>query len=1132
VLARLSLPIENMRDHYAVVVVGSGYGGSIAASRLARAGQDVCLLERGRELRPGEYPDTQHEVRHEMQFDAPHGHVGSRTALLDFRVNHDLNILVGCGLGGTSLINANVALRAEPRVFEDDRWPNALREDGDGLLEAGYLRAEEMLRPTPYPEDGPRLAKLAALERSAQSMRAPFYRPPLNVTFVDGPNHVGVEQAGCALCGDCVTGCNHGAKNTTLMNYLPDARQYGASIFTQVSVRWIERRGDRWAVHYQPLGSGREAFHAPTLFVTSDIVILSAGAVGSTEILLRSREHGLPLSDRVGARFTGNGDVLGFGYNASTPVDGVGFGSLPKDGRAPVGPCITGIIDLRECERLDDGMVIEDGSIPTAVSRLMPAFLATASKLLGRHAQESLAEHARADAREAESLVFGPYQGATRNTGIYLVMTHDDGEGRLRLERDRVRLDWPGVGAQPIFSEVDRRLTEAAQAIGSTYVRNPIWTKLAHQELVTVHPLGGCVMAESAESGVVDHRGRVFSSTVGDEVHSGLYVSDGAVIPRPLAVNPLLTISALAERSCALLAAERGWTIDYALGAPKSVSAVPAPVGIQFTERMHGWFARGSEQDFAEAARRGQREASSFEFTLTIISKDLERMLEDTEHAAAIVGTVQAPALSAEPLVVSAGEFNLFVVDEERIGARQMRYRLPLASEEGAAYFVDGFKRIHDDRHGFDLWADTTTLFITVHEGATPEGSVVGRGVLRIAPQDFVHQLGTMHATNAATRRERLAALARFGRFFAGTLFDTYGGIFARPNLLAPDAPPRKKRQLTAPAPDVYPVAAGDGATVQLTRYAGGTKGPVVLAHPLGASSAVFTIDTIDTNLVEFLCGHGYDVWLLDWRASIALPRLSTGMTLDDVARRDWPVALAAVREETAADFLDVVAHGSGALPLLASLGDGLDGIRSIVSIASGVEVVVPRASRVRSGLHLDALAGVLAASQREDGIADRHWDRLLRLYPVGHEERCQSPTCHRATFLYGLLYEHEQLNRATHDALHEFIGVIGRGYQHDLARIAQAGGVVDQRGFESEAFALPITFLHGERDRVFLPDSAVRSHERLAAQFGPELYARRLFPGYGHLDLVLGRDAAVEVYPAILEPLERAQATDVAGVA
>ena len=314
---RLSSPIERMKSHYAVIVVGSGYGGAIAASRLARAGQPICVLERGKEFQPGEYPDTEPVAVCEMQAHTAQGHIGPRTGLYDFHMGGDINAFVGCGLGGTSLVNANVSLRAEPRVFDDSRWPQSLRADLNTLLEDGYRRAEEMLKPMPYPKDFPILPKLAAHEKSAAAMQQPFSRPPINVTFTDGVNHVGVDQRACVLCGDCVSGCNHRAKNTVLMNYLPDAWNHGAEIYTQVAVRHLERRNNRWVVHYQLLNSGRERFDAPTLFVTADLVILGAGTLGSTEILLRSKALGLSVSDTVGQHFTGNGMCWG---SAITPI--------------------------------------------------------------------------------------------------------------------------------------------------------------------------------------------------------------------------------------------------------------------------------------------------------------------------------------------------------------------------------------------------------------------------------------------------------------------------------------------------------------------------------------------------------------------------------------------------------------------------------------------------------------------------------------------------------------------------------------------------------------------------------------------------------------------------------------------
>ena len=317
---RLSSPIEKIKEHYHAVVVGSGYGGAIAASRLARAGKQVCLLERGREKWPGEYPDTKSEIAREAQFDTLQKHVGSRLAMFDFHVNQDMNVLVGCGLGGTSLINASVALEVDERVWEKPAWPPEVRADRDTRIKKGCHLAREMLRPNPYPDDAPPLPKLRSLEKSAAFIgrQDRFYRPPININFErfeNDTNHVGVTQYPDDLSGDDVSGSNSTGKNTTLMNYIPDAWNHGAEIFTEVRVQYLERQDGRWLVHYQPFVEGRRKFDAPTLFLTADIVVLAAGCLGSTEILLRSQAKGLPLSSRLGEDFTGQPRMLYVGVS-------------------------------------------------------------------------------------------------------------------------------------------------------------------------------------------------------------------------------------------------------------------------------------------------------------------------------------------------------------------------------------------------------------------------------------------------------------------------------------------------------------------------------------------------------------------------------------------------------------------------------------------------------------------------------------------------------------------------------------------------------------------------------------------------------------------------------------------------
>ncbi|HZY43240.1 MAG TPA: GMC family oxidoreductase N-terminal domain-containing protein, partial [Anaerolineae bacterium] len=933
-MPRLSSSIEDIKDHYTVVVIGSGYGGGIAASRSARAGQQVCVLERGKEFQPGEYPDTELEALPEIQVNLPDQTLGSRTGLYDVHVSDDMNVLIGCGLGGTSLINANVASRPERRVLDDPRWPQAFRDDIDTLLMEGYAHAEEMLGSNPYPDNLPPTRKMLAHQKSASAFSpAKFYRLPINVTFQDGVNKVGVQQHQCALCGDCMSGCNYGAKNTVLMNYLPDAKNHGAEIFTQVSVRYLERKGNRWHVHYEILDVGQEGFEAPTSVVTADIVVLAAGTLGTNEILLRSKAAGLSLSDQLGNRFSGNGDVLGFGYNNDVEINMVGFGSRKPGQFDPVGPTIITAIDLREQPNLEDGMIIEEGGACGPLAAFMPKTLSLAAKLVGQDTDSGLADLIEENSRELDSFIRGAYHGAVKNTQVYLVMAHDDSGGNLTLENDRLQIKWPGAGDKPYIESVNNSLVRATKPLGGTYTENPAWSKLQAKNMVSAHPLGGCVMAEDAEQGVTNHKGQVFSGPSGSQVYAGLYVNDGAIIPRSLGTNPHITISAVAERNMLLLAKDRGWTIDYSFGQvaqPIELGVFPAKPGIQFTEAMEGWFSTKIKDDFEAGLRQGQADGSSFRIIVTIRSDDVERMMSDPDHAAQLVGTATAPTLSPQPLTLTDGKFYLFIQDPNQFNVRFMRYRMKMTAQDGQVYTFDGNKVIHNEP-GFDMWADTTTLFITVYSGPDMNGPVIGKGVLKILLKDLRHQLTTMQVPNAKDLGQRISILARFGRFFCDQLFDLYGGVFARPSVFDPGAAPRKKRPLRAGVPEVYFFKTEDNLQLRLTRYQGGSKGPVILAHGGAVSSLIYSTDLIETNLTEYLYAHGYDVWLLDYRASIELPYATALYTGDDIALYDWPAAVQKVLERTGASSVQAVTHCYGAITFNMAMQAGLQGVRSAV---------------------------------------------------------------------------------------------------------------------------------------------------------------------------------------------------------
>ena len=836
-----------------------------------------------------------------------------------------------------------------------------------------------------------------------------FYRVPINVNFtLEGTNHVGVEQHKCTCCGDCVTGCNYAAKNTLIMNYLPDAWNHGAEIFTEVSVRWIERNGNRWLIQCELLGVGRDKFGAPLLTLSADVVLLGAGSLGSTEILLRSALHGLPLSDRLGERFTGNGDVLAFGYNTDQVINGVGWGHHRPGEIPPVGPCITGIIDIRHQERLEDGMVIEEGSPPGPLGVFLPGGFAAGAAVAGTPEPVAPTERILEEERKLETVLDGPYRGAVNRTQTYLVMTHDNASGRMRLDSGgNLALDWPGVGDQPIFEAVNERLRQATEALGGTFVHNPLWNKLLRRNLITVHPLGGCVMADDASGGVVNHKGQVFSGTASTSVYDSLYVVDGSVIPRPVGVNPLLTISAVAERSVALLTQDRGWKIDYRLpSVPRT--AAPVKIGIEFTETMKGYFSATEktpspsltiDPSYQRGFDEGKTQNSPFAFTLTIASEDMDDMVSNPAHEARMVGTVMAPALSPKPLAVTEGRFNLFTVDPNHVDTHNMRYRMKLVSDEGRTYYFEGFKVTHPD-FVFQVWPATTTLYITIYDGESAASPVLGKGMLRIVPEDFVRQLGTMKVTNAPNLASRLAAQTRFARFFLGPLFETYADVFARTSVFNADAPSRQRRPLRVGAPSVAFFKTTDGVGLRLTRYQGGTKGPVILSHGLGVSSLIFSMDTIETNLLEYLFANGYDVWLLDYRSSIELPAATLQASGDDVATKDYPAAVAKVIELTGAPTVQMVVHCWGSTTFFMAMLAGLKGVRSAVASQIATHIKAPLATHIKTGLHLPSflkdigIESLTAYADNHEGLLAKLYDQGLKLYPLELKNRCTSATC------------------------------------------------------------------------------------------------------------------------------------------
>ena len=535
---------NSRKPAYDFVIVGSGYGGSIAAARLATADiapkPTVCVLERGKEWPVGSFPDTLERCAAETR--------SSLNPLGLYETLHyrDLSVIKGNGLGGTSLINANVALIPDPDVFPLAGWPRSLTHDS---LLPYYERARQMLGVGPHPRAWG-MVKFQVLERAARATRGRVEPTDVAVNFsVDGVNEFGVATKPCTDCGDCVTGCNVGAKNTLAMNYLPVAKRGGAEIFTQVKVEWIEKRDGGWRIHGERVEG---TFKRSKFEIDARNVILAAGAINTTEILMRSEMHGLKVSPRLGSNFSGNGDFQAVAYNCDVPVQGLGFGNHPESNGAKLapGPTNLGTAWHNRDRALADRFVVQDFAFPSAFVRAAQVALAVAPGCDTDRNDE--AEERR---RKSVDLLHGnPYSpdSALFRSVIFPVAAMDDARGSMVFEapwweRDgRMHIVWDDVGRQPRFHRLNAELQRMTCALGGTFLDNAAWAALNLRRLVTFHPLGGCPIGEDYLHGAVDELGRVFSGDGG--VHEGLFVADGALVPSALGVNPLLTICALAER--------------------------------------------------------------------------------------------------------------------------------------------------------------------------------------------------------------------------------------------------------------------------------------------------------------------------------------------------------------------------------------------------------------------------------------------------------------------------------------------------------------------------------------------------------------------------------------------------------
>ena len=348
---------------------------------------------------------------------------------------------------------------------------------------------------------------------------------------------------------------------------------------------------------------------------------------------------------------------------------------------------------------------------------------------------------------------------------------------------------------------------------------------------------------------------------------------------------------------------------------------------------------------------------------------------------------------------------------------------------------------------------------------------------------------------------------------------------------MEPESAVQSEGAFTLPPPEVHDVTTSDGTGVRLTHYAMGDKGPIVLAPGYGNAARAFALDTVEHSFTEYLGENGYDVWLFDYRASPDLPSSHTQFTVDDIALRDWPAAIGHVRKETGADSVQALGHCVGGLSLNMAIGGGLEGLRSAMFSALSGHPIATVGNRLRAGAYMATIfrkLGIdgLNTDYDPESKQDKAIEAVMRVLPFRHVY--DSPVGRRIYFIYGDVFDHSQIDEKTmEEAVPSFFGNGNITFFEHISRMIRKGQAVDANGRDAylantDRYRMPIAFLTGEHNRMFVPRGLEQTHKMLAAANGPDLYTRHVFDGYAHLDCWLGENADRDVFPTALAELER----------
>ncbi|MCO5589431.1 hypothetical protein L7F22_043398 [Adiantum nelumboides] len=1030
---------------YEAVVIESGYGGSVAAFRLAEAGVNVCLLEKGRRWEAQEFPSSVWQTLQTTRLHTPWGVFGNSNSLY--------------------------------QEWRETLWDRA------GKRARSMLQAEEVPSHG-FHQDRVVDAVSGEIEDSSRNC------VKLSIRFSCGTDPTSSTPFNaCKGCGNCFTGCPYNAKNSVDKNYIAAASKSGCTIITNCEARFVLPNFDyphttskdsksekpsececdghymhrRWRIYLDE-----------THFITADFVVVAAGVLGTTNLLLQSKIRGLAISDRLGHGFSCNGNNAAF--VCGTHVATKGHSLTPKELKnTPMfdrpGPSITASYTSSL------GFTIQGAILANAFPFVLFKCIAHRGFWYG--------------------LLYGLWHSVKRLLGarnndslIFNIMGHDGADGHIEFDLD--------CGLAKFFPPTDPLIPKKISTVECITKRIGGQMFMPTLRNSAVHLLGGCPAGQTAKESVTNSNGQLFHPLG----HSN------SSLPYSLAAG--------AEKNESVESVHDGLYVSLVKDAVdyyRSTNDHPALL-VETSDEMVKSDATLNERSIPEMKRlAGARVWENLSGTVEGLPCTLEVVMDigsaESRHGilkGRVGGKFNMHALETGLLHIADGTVDMCVVNTRTPFSQYMYYKLLLVSETGAMYDMIGRKEMKPFFLGATALTELRTLEVEISQ----------------VSQNF--NLGSLsESKKASIMRVFFARISVQPPRTPSSSEVSY--------VESPDYPAMWNDGAQISCWRWLPTAnrtIDDALNFSISTC-------VLLLN--GYSGESYALPTEGDDMVRTLLNKGYEVWLLRMRLHFSVCTANP-FSLDDIARFDLPAAfsgIAAVRGKQTP--VHVVAHCIGGLTIHMALLGGYVPVSSVASLTctnSSMFFDVTKLALVKLFLPLIPISLKLLGANSVFGFSDRpseNWrHRLLKkiscLIPL--VEHCTCKECSLFSGIFGNVFWHENLTERLHAWLSKdtLVRLPACGFRQ-LRQICMAGNVVNSRGEDLYMpyigrLALPKTYVSGGRPLLVTPTTTERAHA-LMQHHHPEFHhVRHVVHGYGHSDLFIAERAPQDVFPLILDGISK----------